>query len=326
MPGRVRRPPVAVPARRGGPGPEGAQGDPREDGHAADGERKAERVVEDRHGGGRAHERLEVDEGAGQLRVHARLAVCVQRERDQRARDGEGQHRAELRRGGRAGRRSARQRRRQREERRGGHLHGRHGHGVAAAEEPALGDDEARADDRRGQDERVAGGRGVTASAGDSADADQGDEAARPGRRARRPAAAERRDHGDQRRHRAEDQRAVAHARALHPHVLQQHHAAVAHRAPHQDGPARRAAQGAPGDERQHGRRQGEARGAEPGGVEPAEGQLGERDGEAEQDAGRGQRPQRAAPVGVARARHVPSVCLRRKMPNAIPHIHAATK
>ena len=136
---------------------------------------------------GHADDRLEVDERARQLGVHARLAVGVERERDQRADAHERAQRDRLLRRRRPHGQRRRQRGEQREHAGGGHLHGRHGDRVAALEQPALDHDQRGAEHGGGEHERVADQRRVAARAGHQRDAAERDREAGPRRRARRP-------------------------------------------------------------------------------------------------------------------------------------------
>ena len=248
--------------------------------------RDAERVAEREHARGHADDRLEVDERARQLGVHARLAVGVERERDQRADAHERAQRDRLLRRRRAHGQRRRQRGQQREQPGGGHLHGGHGDRVAALEQPALDHDQRRAQHGRGEHERVAGSDAsppepATSATPPSATAKPvhaaGPATARPSERA-----AGRDEHG----HGAEDQRRVRDARLLDPEVLQHDHRAVAERAPRGDPQRGGLAQRLARHERQHRRGEAEAHDREPGGIEPAEGELRERHGDAEHEAG----------------------------------------
>ena len=113
---------------------EAAQGDAREDGHAADDLLRACRVAEDHRAGRGADEGLQVQERAGHLGGHAALRVSEQREGQQRAtgREGDGgQDRGRAAGGGR----NALHGHRERQHREGGpqELHCCHRDRVAAA-------------------------------------------------------------------------------------------------------------------------------------------------------------------------------------------------
>jgi hypothetical protein len=177
---------------------------------------------------------------------------------------------------------------------------------IAAGEQPGLGDDERRRHRDRQQDEQVAGERRArAAAAGHQADAREREQRASPHEPAARSAAEHGRDGGDQHRHGADDQRRVAHARALDTGVLEHDHDAVAERAGHDDRRGERGPQVAARDERQQRRRHGEARDREPARAEPLEPELRERDREAPEGAGEGQRDDRgtasAAGAGLIR-------------------------
>ena len=169
---------------------------------------------------------------------------------------------------------------------------------VAAIEQSGLRDDEAGLGEAGEEHERVAGERPAAAGAGDQADAAERDREPEPRERPARALPGERRHHGDEGGHRAAQQRGVAGARPLEAGVLEEHHGAVAEAAPSDDAQRERGAQAAAGHPRERRGGESEAGDGEPGGIEPPERDLAERDGQPEQRAARGEREQRTTGGG----------------------------
>ena len=280
--------------------------DPEKDRGPTQGLLEPNRVLEGDDSGERAYERLEVDERARELRRHAHLRPREQPERGQRAGQPERRHGGERAGSGRRRRRSLGDRgHRQRGQRRGAELHGRDRARVAAHEQPRLEHDQAGRARDRSEHEQVAGERGAGAAAAcHQGDAGDGDERAGPARGPGGPAPGGRCDHDDEHRHRADDQRGVAHARALDARVLEQDHGAVAESARRGDAGPERGAQVAPGDQREQRRGEREAHHGEPARAEPLQAQLGQRHGEAPERAGRDERNDRAATIVQGRPGH----------------------
>jgi Lrp/AsnC family transcriptional regulator, leucine-responsive regulatory protein len=263
------------------------QRDPGEDGQPAGRLRGPDRLVERDDAGQSAHERLEVDERARELRGHAHLGPCEEPEAGQRAGERQPEHRHDGRGGGRRrGSALGEDGHRQRREPGRAELNGGHRAGVAAGEQPRLDHDQPRRAGDRREHEQVAGERRAgTAAAGDEADAGERDERAGPRGGARGGAPVRRGDHGDEHRHGADHERCVADARALDPGVLEQDHRAVAERAGGGNCRRQRGAQVPAREQREHRRRDGEARHGQPAHAEPLQAELRQRHGEAPQRA-----------------------------------------
>ena len=250
----------------------------------------------------RRRQRLEVDEGAGDLGGHARLAVGVQRERDDRA-DGDQRERRPSASGVAAPV--------------GGAPPSSATGSTARAEAPictAVTATASRPGSSRVWATMYIAHSAAATSTSASPPSDARRRRPRPGRRpparwrspptpaARRPRGPRRRAQRHERGDRADDQRGVADTGALDAEVLQQDHAAEADGAPRGDvgvSASRRPA----GDEREHRGGGAEAHDGQPRGVEPAEGQLGQRDAEAPDDAADGEGEQ-----ALRRSRSCPAV------------------
>jgi hypothetical protein len=280
---------------------EGAERDPAEDRRGARELNGADRVAEGQRAGQRADHRLEVEERASHLGGHARLAHGEQREGHERAREGQPEQREhDARPGRRPGQRLEREGDRQREERAGGELHGGDRRGVAPAQERGLVHDVAGRQHERGEHERVAAQRRLApAACGHEPHATEREREARPGQRAGDAAPERHGEERDEHRPGAHDERGVAHARLRDARVLQHDDHAEAQRAPQRDGRRGRRAQGPPAGQGQQRGGEPEARHGEPRGVQPAQGELGQRHGGAPQDPGGGQGVQRGAAIGV---------------------------
>jgi hypothetical protein len=252
----------------------------------------AHRVAEDDGAGGRADERLQVQERAGDLGGCPRLPVGEERGRRERAQQRQsrgGQHAARAadrgrhalgdggdREGGDGGREE---------------LHRGHGDRVAAGQQTGLRHGEPGRDHHRRQDQAVAGDRRAASPAGgDEGDAGERNGKARPGHRARQAAVPDGGDDRDQHGRCADEQGGMGHAGARDPGVLHQDRPAVPHRAPRQHGRAARGADPGPDEDQEHGRGEAEAGDGEPGRREPLEGKLGQGHGGAPEQAGGGQR------------------------------------
>jgi hypothetical protein len=269
-----------------------AQRDPRQDGRAAGCVCHADRVAEDHDAGGRADERFQVHERAGDLGRDPRLPVREERERRKRARErqsdgGQQDARAAGRSRGALGDRGDGQG----GERRREELHGGHGDRVAAGQQPGLRHGERSRGDQRRQDQAVAGeGRAAAPAGGDETDADERHREAHPGHRVRHPAVPYGRDDRDQHGRGADEQGRMAHARARDPGVLHQDRPAVPQRAPREHGRAARGTDPEPDGGEEHGGGQAEPRDGEPARRQPLEGQLGHGHGGTPQQARGGER------------------------------------
>jgi hypothetical protein len=281
---------------------EAAQGDASQDGRAARELHRAGRVAEDDDARYRPDERLQVEEGPGDLGGHLALRVGEQRERQQRSarrQAGDGQHDA---RAGREGGHAFRgHRERQRGERRPQELHRGQRDRVAALQPPGLRHRERGRQQQRRQHQAVAGGCcAAPASARDQADAGQRHREAHPGHRARHRPVPERRDDRDQHRGGADQQRRVADAGAGDAGVLHHDRPAVPDRARGQHGGRAGGTHlGAGGHGKQDRGGQAETHEGEPAGRQPAQGQLGQRHCRAPQHPGGGERGDGAAAIGV---------------------------
>lgn len=295
---RVGRPhPVRVNRPEQG---QAAQRDPGQDGRAAGRLGQADRVAEGDGAGGRADQRLQVHEGAGDLGRDPGLAVGEQGGRRQRARErqpgggrqhahaagdgwpalGEGGH-------GEGG------------QGRGHELDRRHGDRVAAGEQAGLGHGEGGREEQRRQDQAVAGEAGPVAPAGgDQADTGERQREARPGHRAGHPGLLHCRQEGDQHRGGPDEQGGVAHAGAGDPGVLDQDRPAVPDRAPGEHGRAAGGPHPEPGGGQEHGGGQAEPGDGEPARRQPLQGELGQGHAGAPEQAGAGERGHGGATVG----------------------------
>jgi hypothetical protein len=269
-----------------------AQRDPRQDGRAAGGLRQADRVAEGDGAGGRADQRFQVQERAGDLGGDPGLPVGEQRERRQRAQQrqrGGGQQGARSSGGGRralgdGGDRQGGQRRRQQ-------LHRGHRDRVAAGQQAGLRHRERRRQGQRHQDQPVAGeGRAPAPAGGDQRDAGERHRKARPGHRARHAAVPHGGEDRDQHGRGADEQGRMAHAGAGDPRVLHQDRPAVPERAPREHGRAARGAGPEPDGAEEHGGGQAEPRHGEPARRQPPERELGRGHGGAPQQARGGER------------------------------------
>jgi hypothetical protein len=266
-----------------------------EDRQPAERLREAYRLIERDHAAERADERLEVDERARELRGHLHLRPCEQPERDQRAGQPEPDRRGDrTARGRRRGRALGDHGHGQRRERCGAELDGGHRAGIAAREQPRLGDDQPRGAGDRREHEQIAGERRAGAAAArDEADAGERDERAGPGAcasgAASGPGGDQRHEHGRG----ADDQRGMADARALDPSVLEQDDPAVADRARRGHRGRKRSAQVTASEDGEDRRGDGEAHHRQPARAEPLEAELGQRHGEPPERAGRCEREDR---------------------------------
>jgi hypothetical protein len=237
----------------------------------------ADRVTEDDGAGGRANERFEVHECAGDLGGDPGLPVREERERRERAHE----HQSS---GGKQGAHAIGGGRRalgdggdgQGRERRHEELHSGHGDRVAAGQQTGLRHGERSRQAQRRQDQAVASERRAASPAGgDESDADQRHREAHPGHRARHPAVPYGRDDRDQHGRGADEQGRMAHARARDPGVLHEDRPAVPHRAPREHGRAAHGTDLEPDSGQEHGGGQAEPRDGEPARRQPLEGQLG---------------------------------------------------
>jgi hypothetical protein len=263
--------------------------------------RHTDRVAEDDGAGGRADERFQVHEPAGDLGGDPRLPVGEERERRERAEQrqpGGGQQAAGVAGGDRhalgdGGDREGGEGRRE-------ELDRAHGDRVAAVQQADLRHGERGRERHRRQHQAIAGeGRAASPGGGDERDTGERDGEARPGRRARHAAVPYRGDDRDQHGRGADEQGRMAHAGARDPGVLHQDRAAVAHRAPGEHGRAARGPDAGPDGGEQHGGGQAEAGGGEPAGRQPSKGQLGHGHGGAPQQARGGQRPDGSTTINV---------------------------
>ena len=278
-------------------------------------------VVERDRAGEGADERLEVHERARELGGHARLRPREQPEREHGAGERERQH-GDDGAGGGGRRRGALQDHgeRQRGQAAGAELDRGHSRRIAAREQVGLGHDERGRHRDREQDEQVADERGPhPAAAGHEGDAGEREQRAAPHEAAAGAAAEHGGDGRHEHRHGTDDQRGVAHARALDAGVLEHDHDAVAERARSRDGRGERRAQTAAGDERQQRRRDREAGDGEPARAEPVEAELRERDGEAPESARQGEGDDRGTAIG---ARPGVIVCAQVLHANYLPRNH----
>jgi hypothetical protein len=269
-----------------------AQRDPRQDGRASGCLRHADRVAEDGGAGGRADQRLQVQERAGDLGGDPGLAGGEQRERRQRAQQrqpGGGQQRVRAGGDGRyalghGGDGQGGQRRRQ-------ELHRGHGDRVAAGQQAGLRHGERRREAQRHQHQGVAAeGRAAALAGGDQTDAAERHGKARPGQRVRHAVVPHGRDDRDQHGRGADEQGRMAHAGARDRGVLDQDRPAVPHRAPREHGRAGGGGGPGPDGAEEHGGGQAEARDGEPARRQPQEGELGHGYGGAPQQARGGER------------------------------------
>jgi hypothetical protein len=281
-----------VPGQLPGPGRpqqrQATQRDPGQDGHAPGRLGHAGRVAEDDHAGGHADQRLQVQEGAGDIGRDSCLAVGEERERRQRAhqRQSGGGHQGVRAAGG--GRhplgdgRDGQGGERRREELGCGHRDR-----VAAGQQTGLGHGERRREGQRHQDQAVAGQGGAASPAGgDEPDTGERHREANPGHRARHRVAPGSRDDRDQHGRCADEQGRVAHAGPPDPDVLGEDRPAEPQRAPGQHGRAGGdAGPGPAGGDQEHGGGQPEPRDGEPAGRQPLEGQLGHGHGGAPEQA-----------------------------------------
>jgi hypothetical protein len=261
----------------------------------------ADRVAEGDDAGGRADERFQVHERAGDLGGDPRLPIREERERRQRAQErqpGGGQQAARAACGGRHALGDGDDR--QRGERRREELDRAHGDRVAAGQQASLRHGQ-RGRERHGpQHQAIAGQRRAASPAGgDQRDTGERHGEARPGHRARHAAVpyggGDRHQHGRG----ADEQGRMAHARPRDPGVLHQDRPAIAHRAPREHGGAARGPDpGSDGDE-QHGGGEAEAGDGEPARRQPRKGQLGHGHGGAPEQAGGGQRSDGGTAINV---------------------------
>jgi hypothetical protein len=286
------------------------QGYARDDRGAAGRLQRAGRVAEHHDPGHRADQRLEVEEGPGQLGGDAALPVGEQRERDQRPSHRQG-HGGDDRAWRVWHRRQAFGHRRvgQRGQGRPEELHGGDRDRVSPLQQPGLAHGERGRDQQRDQDQAVAEhGRATAVAAGDQANPGQRDPEACPGHRPGHGPVPDRGDHRDQDRHRTDQQRGMGHAGQRDPGVLEHHRSAVTGRTRQQhqrrgrpprgrrpDRTARSVCSGlgpraAPADQHQQDRGgQAEPGHGQPAGRQPGQGQLGQRHGRAPQHPGQGQ-------------------------------------
>jgi hypothetical protein len=278
-----------------------AQGDPGQDGRGAGGLGRAHRVAEDDGAGGRADERFQVHERAGDLGRHPGLAVGEQRGRGERAQQhqpGGGQPRARATGGGRGplgddGHGKGGEGRRE-------ELHGGHGDRVAAGQQPRLGHGERGREGQRRQDQPVAGeARAASPAGGDQTDAGERHGKARPGHRPGHAVAPHGGDARDHDRRGPDEQGGMAHAGARDPGVLDQDRPAVAHRAPGEHGRAVDGTDPEADGGQKHGGGQAEPGHGEPARRQPLEGELGHGHGGAPQQARGGERGDGGATVEV---------------------------
>jgi hypothetical protein len=266
-----------------------AQHDPGQDGRATRRLGRPDRVAEGGGAGGRADQRFQVHEGAGDLGRDAGLAVGEQRGGCQRARqrqagDGQQDPRAGRRDGGEGlgggGHRQGGERGRE-------ELHGGHGDRVAAGEQAGLGHGEGGREQQGGQDKAVASdARPAAPAGGDQADPGERHRGPSPGQRLGQPAVLEGGEDGDQHRGGADEQGRVAHAGARDAGVLDQDRPAVPDRAPPEHGRAPGGADPEADGEQEHGGGQAEPGDGEPGRRQPVEGKLGQGHAGAPEQAG----------------------------------------
>ena len=266
----------------------GAQGDARQDRRRADQLELAEGVVEGQRAHRPAHQRLEVDERPCELRSHARLPDGEEHEGQEGAREGEREYGAERRGAGHRRRQTFEgQRERQSDERPRSELQSRHRRRVATGEQPRLSDDEGRGAGDGEEDESVARERRLAAAAArDDRHAGQREPEARPGEYPGGSPAEGGGEQGDEHRGGTDDERRVRDARVLDTEVLKDDDEAVAACAPCDDREGERAAQPAPGKQRERQRGEREAHHGQPGRIEPFERPFRERNGETPQQAG----------------------------------------
>jgi hypothetical protein len=263
--------------------------------------RHADRVAEGDDAGGRADERFQVHERAGDLGGDPRLPVGEERERRQRAQErqsGGGQQ---------AGRAACDGRHalgddgdRQGGERRREELDRAHGDRVAAGQQAGLRHGQRGRERHRRQHQAIAGERRAASPAGgDERDTGERYGEARPGHRARHPAVPYGGDDRDQHGRGADEQGRMAHAGARDPGVLYQDRPAVAHRAPREHGRAARGPEPGPHGGEQHCGGEAEAGDGEPARRQPGEGQLGHGHGGAPEQARGGQRSDGSTAINV---------------------------
>jgi hypothetical protein len=308
-----------------------AQGYARDDRGAPGRLQRADRVAERDHAGQRADQRLEVEEGPGQLGRDAALPEGEQGERRQRAGQGQG-HRGDDRAGRVRDRRQAlgHTRVHQRGQGRPEELHGGDRDRVTSLQQPGLADGERGRDQQRDQHQPVPEGRGATAVAPrDQADPGQRHAESGPGHGLCHRPVPDRGDHRDQHRHRADQQRGVGDAGERDARVLQDHRRAVAGRArgehqrrgrppfrrrPHGRTPSLRLGLSSPvvpaEQDEQDGGGQAEPANGQPAGRQPGQRHLGQRDSGAPQRPGDGQRGDSEAAV-VVHAFSLPSTSLK---------------
>jgi hypothetical protein len=289
---RSRPPTAAVAAADGSAGPRtarsGTQRDAGQDRRRAQELKPAEGIVEGQRAHRPADQRLQIDEGPGELGRDTRLPKGEEDEGQERAREGErecgGQRRGP---GQRRGQALEGQGDRQSDDRPRPELHGRDRRRIATGEQPRLSHDESGGAGHGEHHEQVAlERRVVAASSGDERHACQREAEARPGHQSRSPPPERRVEQRHENRCRTDDQRRVGDAGLPEAQILDNDHKAIAAGAPGHDRERERATQPAPGQERQWKRGEREADHGEPGRIEPFECQLRQRDGEAPEQAG----------------------------------------